>query len=105
MSADSMLRTTCLGGTSGEAKTCTSLISPCGVTTMLADNTPVRPAIRFSARFTPQGSGTLGLDGRTTGSCSAGSPASRIGLGVVTSAALWTTGYALLRYRHTAAGS
>src|SRR5216117_3781836 len=58
--ADSMLRTTCLAATSLRVSTWISLTSPCGVTTTLADNTPVRLVSRFSARFTPHGSGIGG---------------------------------------------
>src|SRR6266576_1914289 len=52
-----MLRTTCLGAMSLRVSTWISLTSPCGVTTPLADSTPVRLVSRFSARFTPHGSG------------------------------------------------
>src|SRR6267378_2785913 len=57
MSADSMLRTTCFAWRSLAVSTWISLISPSGVTMTRADNTPVRLVIRFSARFTPHGSG------------------------------------------------
>src|SRR2546430_1131400 len=57
ISADSMLRTTCFGCVSDMVSTWISLTSPIGVTTTRADKTPVRLAIRFSARFTPHGSG------------------------------------------------
>src|SRR5207247_5094405 len=63
ISADSMLRTTCLGATSLRVSTWISLTSPCGVTTTLADRTPVRLVSRFSARFTPHGSGIGGWPG------------------------------------------
>src|ERR1041384_8057822 len=77
ISADSILRTTCLGGMSVCASTWISEISPWGVTTMLADSTPVSPAIRFSARLTPHGSGTGTASGiRSRGS----SPPACIGL-------------------------
>src|SRR2546422_2063866 len=49
-----------------------SLTSPSGVTTTRADRTPVRLVIRFSARFTPQGSGAWGGGASGSGSrCSA----------------------------------
>src|SRR2546421_1580283 len=57
ISADSMLRTTCFGCMSLVVSTWISLTSPSGVTTTRAESTPVSPAIRFSARFTPHGSG------------------------------------------------
>src|SRR3989442_872670 len=57
ISADSTLRTTCLGCMSLSVSTWISLTSPSGVTTTRADSTPVSPAMRFSARFTPHGSG------------------------------------------------
>src|SRR6266540_1883827 len=57
ISADSMLRTTCLGCTSLMVRTWISLTSPSGVTTTRADRTPVRLVSRFSARLTPHGSG------------------------------------------------
>src|SRR2546422_1730349 len=60
MSADSMLRTTCLACWSLVVSTWISLTSPGGVTTTRADRMPVRLAIRISARFTPHGSGACG---------------------------------------------
>src|SRR5438552_6256040 len=60
ISADSMLRTTCFACWSLVVSTWISLTSPSGVTTTRADRTPVRLVIRFSARFTPQGSGAWG---------------------------------------------
>src|SRR5437660_3136504 len=66
ISADSMFRTTCFGCMSLEVSTWISLTSPSGVTTTRAERIPVRPAIRFSARFTPHGSGVWagGVSGR-----------------------------------------
>src|SRR5207245_2106814 len=61
ISADSMLRTTCFGCTSLIVSTWISLTSPSGVTTTRADSTPVRLAIRFSARLIPHGSGMCPL--------------------------------------------
>src|SRR2546422_7472711 len=67
--ADSMLRTTCLAATSLRVSTWISLTSPCGVTTTLADKTPVRLVSRFSARFTPHGSGPTPPPGCSGGRC------------------------------------
>src|SRR5256885_12150043 len=61
--ADSMFRTTCFACWSLLVSTWISLTSPSGVTTTRADSTPVRLVIRFSARFTPQGSGAWGGGG------------------------------------------
>src|SRR5207245_2145953 len=60
ISADSMLRTTCFACWSLVVSTWISLTSPSGVTTTRAESTPVRLVIRFSARFTPHGSGAWG---------------------------------------------
>src|SRR5258708_13423017 len=79
-----MLRTTCLATMSLVVSTWISLTSPSGVTTTRADSTPVRLVMRFSARFTPQGSGEAPPIGM--GGCSDGSLASRAGVdGVTTS--------------------
>src|SRR6059058_5458135 len=85
ISADSMFRTTCFGCVSLEVSTWISLTSPSGVTTTRADRIPVRPAIRFSARFTPHGSGVWpgGVSGRA--SRSAAPPGVSAGLDGVTS--------------------
>src|SRR5258708_3608312 len=79
-----MLRTTCLATMSLVVSTWISLTSPSGVTTTRADSTPVRLVMRFSARFTPQGSGEAPPIGM--GGCSDSSLASRAGVdGVTTS--------------------
>src|SRR5207245_10784859 len=67
--ADSMLLTTCLAATSLRVSTWISLTSPCRVTTTLADKTPVRLVSRFSARFTPHGSGPTPPPGCSGGRC------------------------------------
>src|SRR5437667_5537610 len=80
-----MLRTTCFGCMSLEVSTWISLTSPSGVTTTRAERIPVRPAIRFSARFTPHGSGVWpgGVSGRA--SRSGAPPGVSAGLDGVTS--------------------
>src|SRR5438876_8633264 len=81
-----MLRTTCFGCMSLEVSTWISLTSPSGVTTTRAERTPVRPAIRFSARLTPHGSGVWpgGVSGSASRS-SAPPPPVSAGLDGVTS--------------------
>ena len=69
-----MFRTTCFGCMSLVVSTWISLTSPSGVTTTRADNTPVRPAIRFSARFTPHGSGAWAAGVRGSASRSSAPP-------------------------------
>src|SRR5881392_3778126 len=85
ISADSMLRTTCFGCMSLVVSTWISLTSPSGVTTTRADSTPVSPAIRFSARFTPHGSGVWPAAVRGRASRSAAPPGVSAGLDGVTS--------------------
>src|ERR1051325_4437548 len=80
-----MFRTTCFGCISLVVSTWISLNSPNGVTTTRADKMPVSPAIRFSARFTPHGSGAWpgGVSGRA--SRSSAPPGVSAGLDGVTS--------------------
>src|ERR687892_488828 len=79
-----MFRTTCLGRMSFCVSTWISVTSPCGDTTTRAERIPVRLVIRFSARFTPQGSGACGgIKGK--GSCDESSLGVRDGLIGVTS--------------------
>src|SRR5690349_15176970 len=107
ISADSMFRTTCLACTSLVVSTWISLTSPSGVTTTRADRMPVSPVIRFSARFTPQGSGTwLPPDAPgVSGAMSRTAPAVSCGFEVVTSVALPSLrGFCLRPWRCTARG-
>src|SRR2546430_8688099 len=80
-----MLRTTCFGCMSLVVSTWISLTSPSGVTTTRADSTPVSPAIRLSARFTPHGSGVWPAGVRGRASRSAAPPGVSAGLDGVTS--------------------
>src|SRR6266702_5632358 len=81
-----MLRTTCFGCISLEVSTWISLTSPSGVTTTRAERTPVRPAIRSSARLPTHGSGVWpgGVSGSASRS-SAPPPPVSAGLDGVTS--------------------
>ena len=65
-SALSMLRTSCFGCRPACARMWISLTSPSGVVTTRAERIPSRLVSRFSARRTPQGSGTAstGPEGR-----------------------------------------
>src|SRR3954467_7042206 len=65
-----MLRATCLGWIPARVSTWTSLTSPNGVTTTRAERTPVSPAMRFSIRFIPHGSGVPAAGVSGSGSCS-----------------------------------
>src|SRR5919108_6435337 len=82
-----MFRTTCFGCISLLVSTWISLTSPSGVTTTRADRTPVRPAIRFSARFTPHGSGPWPAAASGSASRSSAAPPSGVSaaLGEITS--------------------